>query len=144
MASRRSARDWALFLLILGTGLRRQEVENLNDEDVVLTGREWYVLAPGPDGEMRVLPLDIATMMAQMEWRTARAEQLGPDRAARPYFLTESGGRFSADRVDSIVQEIAGVLPKVLRNTYEADLYAEGCTVGNSAAGPARRGGGSG
>ncbi|MFE3758805.1 tyrosine-type recombinase/integrase [Nocardia tengchongensis] len=128
-ASQRSARDWALFVLMLATGLRRQEVEDLNVDDVVLTGRSGHVLAPGPDEEQRELPLDIATVMALLEWKSARAAQLGKDRAAtKAFFLNQYGARLSADAVDAIVQGIAGVSPGVLRNTYEAGLYASGFT----------------
>lgn len=128
VAVKRSARDWALFVLMLATGLRRQEVEDLNIDDVHLTGRDRHVLAPGTDGEMRVLPLDMSTVMALMEWMSVRTEQLGKDRVAKAFFLNQYGARLSADSVDEVVQDIAGVSPGVLRNTYEAGLYAAGHT----------------
>lgn len=127
-AQARGVLERAVFAGILGTGLRKSEVANLDVDDVVTNGHEGYVLAPAPDGGKRVIPLDGGTAEVLLAWRAQRAEMLDKQRR-RAFFLGRTRARLLDDRVDAIVravgEEIGLVLsPQVLRDTYEASLWA--------------------
>ncbi|MBF6341635.1 tyrosine-type recombinase/integrase [Nocardia abscessus] len=131
-AATRSPRDYAVFVLLLKTGLRREELANLDEDDIHVDAVSGWVRAPGPGDTDRVIPLDAGTRRVQLTWAAARRKVLGR-RKGTAFFLGHSGRRLSPRRVGEIVAEIgaaaglaSALSPGVLRNTFEQDLLLEG------------------
>ncbi|MFD8249725.1 tyrosine-type recombinase/integrase [Nocardia sp. NPDC059691] len=131
-AAARTPRDYAVFVLLLKTGLRREELSNIDIDDIHLDAVSGWVRAPGPGDEDRVVPLDAGARRVQLTWAAARRKLLGRKKE-KAFFLGRSGKRISPRRVGEIVYEIgvaaglpSALSPGVLRNTFEQDLLLEG------------------
>ncbi|MEU2043714.1 tyrosine-type recombinase/integrase [Nocardia niwae] len=132
VAAARIPRDYAVFVMLLKTGLRREELANVDEDDIGLDAVSGSVRAPGPADEDRVVPLDAGARRVQLTWAAARRQMLGR-RKEKAFFLSRTGKRLSPRRVDDIVREIGAAAglprdlsPGVLRNTFEQDLLLEG------------------
>ncbi|WP_280309851.1 tyrosine-type recombinase/integrase [Nocardia abscessus] len=131
-AATRTPRDYAVFVLLLKTGLRREELANVDEDDIHLDAVSGSVRAPGPGDTYRVIPLDAGARRVQLTWAAARRKMLG-HKKEKAFFLGNSGKRLSPRRVGEIVGEIgaaaglaSALSPGVLRNTFEQDLLLEG------------------
>jgi len=114
-------RDYAIILLLLGTGVKVSELAELQLEDVEFLGRAGYLLV----GQRRMdggcyVSLSPAVCEALKEYLQVRPRV--PD--VHYLFLRQGGGPLFPRRVQGLVQTYAraahleGVTAQVLRNTF--------------------------
>lgn len=110
------ARDRAIFLLLLHSGVRPSELVALDDRDVRLSPGECLVTVR--DGSSRTIPLtDEVAQEAMRQWRDERAELIRRLTAARPgwpgassttaLFLNRFGDRLSTRTVRNLLAALA-------------------------------------
>jgi len=112
-----TARDKALILLMVDTGLRRAEVCALNWEDIDISSGLVRVVR-GKGGKARSVVVGVTTRRALLAYR----RQLNPD-ADQPLFQTKQGGRLTGNGLRSLLLRLgerAGieVSPHALRRTF--------------------------
>ena len=99
------ARDRAIFLLLLHSGVRPSELVALDVEDVRLPPEECLVIVR--DGQSRKIPLtDTSAQEAMTRWKVARAGWPGA-RATSAFFLNRFGGRMSTTSVRNLLGALA-------------------------------------
>lgn len=129
-AERSSARDRALVVLMLFTGLRISEALALDMDDVQITSRKGRAVVRSGKGDLlREVPLNPLVRQVLDEWLVQRAELDAGDQAA--VFLARSGTRLSARAADSAVRKLAGAAglelsAHVLRHTCLTGLVRNG------------------
>lgn len=129
-AERSSARDRALVVLMLFTGVRISEAVALDMDDVQITSRKGRaVVRSGKGDRLREVPLNPLVRQMLDEWFVQRAELNPGDQAA--VFLARAGTRLSARAADSAVRRLAGVAglelsAHVLRHTCLTGLVRNG------------------
>ena len=134
LAERRGARDFAIAMLIFGTGLRVSEVVGLDTDDVFVTERMGQIeVRHGKGGKARTVYPPADTRAALRAWIAARRAAGAPELG--PLFLSREGGRLSSRRVQSLLSDLGrevGVrlTPHVLRHTYARFFLANGGDVG--------------
>lgn len=114
-------RDYALILLLLGTGVKVSEMVELQLEDVEFLGDTGYLLVGQRhrDGG-RYIPLSLAVCEALREYLQVRPRSPG----VHCLFLSQGGRSLSPRRVQSLVRDYAraahleGVTAQVLRDTF--------------------------
>lgn len=144
------ARDQAIALLLLYTGVRVEEAASLDLDDVALSARRGTVTVragKGRDGgALRQIPLHHAARDALRAWITARhitARLAGWDSPA--LFVNRGGQRLSTRSLHAIIAEIslaAGLVhdagpdagksrvhPHTLRHTFATQLLRNGADV---------------
>jgi len=130
MAERAPARDRAIVVVLLYTGLRLAELVALDVDDVRISARKGLVIVRTGKGDAyREVPLNALVRQVLEEWIPARAGP-SPDRE-RAFFLGRSGRRLSKRSVDDVVRglgEDAGVKLSVhiLRHTFLTRLVRQG------------------
>ena len=121
-------RDAAAIALLVGCGLRRSELADLNLEHLSAS-REMLVVA-GKGGKVRDVPLPAGVRRAVDEWLAARGEQPGPllSAIAPTKDRAPTGRRLSTNTVRQIVQHRTGtdVAPHDLRRTAAVNLLDAG------------------
>jgi integrase/recombinase XerC len=135
---RASARDRAIAVALLFTGVRVAELVALNVTDIHITARRGHVLVrAAASNRERLIPLRRESLQAMRSWARTRDTWPGADRALA-VFLNRRGGRLTTRTVDDLVggigrdAGIAGsrnddrVTPQVLRHTFGARLLREG------------------
>jgi len=129
-AERCSARDRAIVVVLLYTGLRLGELVALDVDDVRTSARKGLVIVrSGKGDEYREVPLNALARQALEEWLTER-KQLA-EVAQRAVFLARAGSRLSKRSVDDVVRRVgkdAGLTlsPHVLRHTCLTALVRQG------------------
>lgn len=129
-AERCSARDRAIVVVLLYTGLRLAELVALDVGDVRTSARKGLVIVRLGKGDgYREVPLNALARQVLEEWMGERKQFAG---AAEPaVFLARAGGRLSKRSVDDVVRRVgkdAGVKhsPHVLRHTCLTGLVRQG------------------
>ena len=129
-------RDAAITLLMLNTGLRLEEVQALNLEDVTLGERSGKVVVrSGKGGKYREVPLNAPARRALRRYLVTR-----PEGASDALFLGQRGRRIGRKTVQRAVWRFskqAGlkrVSPHVLRHTFAKSLVDNGVSLEKVAA----------
>jgi site-specific recombinase XerD len=126
-------RDRAILELFYNCGLRRQELINLNIDDVDLRHLQIRVL--GKRSKERIVPLGRAAMHEILSWLEKREEFCSdPDEPA--LFVNHRGGRMTAAQVYHSVRrylkqvaEIDKAHPHVLRHSFATHLLDAGADL---------------
>lgn len=140
-----STRNAAVALLLLYTGLRVEEVEALDVDDVPISARRGKVVVRDGKGEVfREVPLHRAARKAVREWLDERPQHRGADTTAA-LFLSRRGDRMRVRALRYVVTQLgadAGLLhdagaeagkskvhPHVLRHTFGTQLLRNGVDI---------------
>ena len=133
MAERGSARDRAIVVMLLYTGLRLAELVALDVDDVKMSARKGLVIVRSGKGDAyREVPLNALVRQVLEEWLAERKRlAVGGERAV---FVGRSGRRLSKRSVDDVVRglgEDAGVKlsAHILRHTFLTRLVRQGDLV---------------
>ncbi len=130
MAERARARDRAIVVMLLYTGLRLAELVALDVDDVRVSARKGLVIVRSGKGDAyREVPLNALVRQVLEEWIGERARRV-PD-GERAFFLGRSGRRLSKRSVDDVVRglgEDAGVKlsAHILRHTFLTRMVRQG------------------
>jgi site-specific recombinase XerD len=133
-AGRAAARDRAIGLLLVYTGLRLSELVALDLGDARVSGRKAIVVVRSGKGDVyREVPLNAPARKALDGWlaqRPAPAARAGSE----PLFVSRAGSRLSARSVDEVVRKLgraAGLelSAHVLRHTWVTRLVRAGNDV---------------
>lgn len=130
IAERASARDRAIVVMLLYTGLRLAEVVALDIDDVRTSARKGVVIVRSGKGDTyREVPLNALVRQVLDEWLTERGT-LVPD-GQRALFLGRGGRRLAKRSVDDVVRGLgkdAGVKlsAHVLRHTFLTAMVRQG------------------
>lgn len=135
-------RDYAIYLLFLGTGIRVSELAGINDLDVDY--EEQSVLVTRKGGKIEKVYFGHEVLLALLDYiETERYELLGISEEERremdgllpdgPLFVSLQRKRISVRRVQMIIKEYGTyaaaskkkITPHVLRKSFGSELYAE-------------------
>ena len=125
------ARDVALLILLLDTGIRAGEASRLNIADVDLAEGQIYIRPFGNSGiktKSRVIPVGKATSRALWKYKTTLEDQEPND----PFFVTMTGRRMNQGAMLMLVRSLgdkAGVKnchPHRLRHTFAIQYLRNG------------------
>jgi site-specific recombinase XerD len=143
-ASCGSTRNTALGLLLLYTGLRVEEVEALDIDDVVIAAHHGRVVVRGNSEICREIPLHRVARRAMRAWLDQRLEHRNGDQTMA-LFLSRRRVRLRVRAIYHIVAKLgvaagltddAGksiVQPYTLRHTFATQLVRNGVDVDNIA-----------
>ncbi len=133
MCERASARDRAIVVVLLYTGLRLAELVALDVDDVRMSARKGVVVVRSGKGDAyREVPLNALVRQVLSEWLTERDERAAEGERA---LLVGRGGRRLAKRsVDDVVRGLgkdAGVTlsAHVLRHTFLTRMVRQGADL---------------
>ncbi len=124
-----AARDWAIFQVLLGAGLKLGELTELRVSDVCLDTGEPYLLArnnPGDPG--RTIPVEAEVGDALDSYLSKRRAADGVDH----FFVNRDGNPLSTRSVQRLLHyyaqaaELDGLTTQALRFVYAQNLY-ESC-----------------
>lgn len=138
-ARRDAARNFAIVLLLLLTGLRVSELCALNCEDLKLRDRSgWLTVRSGKGDKLREVPLNLEARAALQHWFAWSPHKDNPP-ATAPAFMGRGGDRLQARGVQKMLAAIgrrAGVelSPHSLRHTFAHNLTAAGVGLDRIAA----------
>ena len=130
MAERASARDRAIVVVLLYTGLRLAELVALDVDDVKVSARKGIVVVRSGKGDAyRELPLNALVRQVLEEWLAERNTKAGE--GERALFVGRGGRRLSKRSVDDVVRglgEDAGVKlsAHALRHTFLTRMVRQG------------------
>lgn len=130
MAERAPARDRALVVVLLYTGLRLAELVALDVDDVRMSARKGLVVVRSGKGDAyRDVPLNALVRQVLEEWLTERAQRAGE--GERALFVGRSGRRLSKRAVDDVVRGLgkdAGVKlsAHIRRHTFLTRMVRQG------------------
>jgi len=130
MAERVSARDRAIVVVLLYTGLRLAELVALDVDDVKVSARKGIVVVRSGKGDSyREVPLNALVRQVLEEWLTERKTRAGD--GERAVFVGRSGRRLSKRSVDDVVRTLgkdAGVAlsAHILRHTFLTRMVRQG------------------
>ena len=126
-------RDRAILELFYGSGLRRQELVDLNLEGVDFSNQQVRVL--GKRSRERVVPLSRAAKQALEQWCGVRRELVAEDNECA-LFLSAKGRRISANDVYETVRRYLSQVdglekahPHVLRHSFATHLLDAGADL---------------
>ena len=130
MAERASARDRAIVVMLLYTGLRLAELVALDVDDVKVSARKGIVVVRSGKGDAyREVPLNALVRQVLEEWLAERKTKAGE--GERALFVGRGGRRLSKRSVDDVVRglgEDAGVKlsAHALRHTFLTRMVRQG------------------
>ena len=130
IAERARARDRAMVVLVLYTGLRLAELVALDVDDVKMSARKGVVIVRSGKGDAyREVPLNALVRQVLDEWLAERRAKAGE--GERAVFVGRSGQRLSKRSVDDVVRGLgkdAGVClsAHILRHTFLTRLVRQG------------------
>lgn len=129
-AERRGNRDFALTMLLYGTGVRVAEASALDTDDLFISDRKGVLeVRHGKGGASRQLPVEPDVRAAVRPWLNERAEKYG--RTVGPLFVSRKGGRLSARRIQSLMADMGESVgvelsPHTLRHTFAREYLDDG------------------
>lgn len=134
----RRGRDLAILLLLLSTGMRREEITRLSLEDLELTRRTGLVRIDGKGAKEREVPFEGPVVDALLAWLQER-ESMGSDIDPDAVFLATTGPtagkRLSMKAHEEIVSRHAKAAKlrswgmHRFRVTYATQLYDDGAGI---------------
>ena len=130
MAERASARDRAIVVVLLYTGLRLAELVALDVEDVRISARKGLLVVRSGKGDAyREVPLNALVRQVLGEWLAERQQRV--NEGERAVFVGRGGRRLSKRSVDDVVRglgEDAGVKlsAHLLRHTFLTWMVRQG------------------
>jgi integrase/recombinase XerC len=130
IAERARARDRAIVVLLLYTGLRLAELAALDTSDVKLSARKGVVIVRSGKGDAyREVPLNALVRQVLEEWLADRQARASDGELA--VFIGRSGRRLSKRSVDDVVRGLgkdAGVAlsAHILRHTFLTRMVRQG------------------
>jgi site-specific recombinase XerD len=130
MAERASARDRAIVVVLLYTGLRLAELVALDVEDVRISARKGLLVVRSGKGDAyREVPLNALVRQVLGEWLAERQQRV--NEGERAVFVGRGGQRLSKRSVDDVVRglgEDAGVKlsAHLLRHTFLTRMVRQG------------------
>ncbi|MDQ6803648.1 MAG: tyrosine-type recombinase/integrase [Actinomycetota bacterium] len=130
IGERAKARDRAIVVMLLYTGLRLAELVALDVDDVKISPRKGVVVVRSGKGDAyREVPLNALVRQVLEEWTAERKKRAPEDE--RGFFLGRSGRRLSKRSVDDVVRglgEDAGVKlsAHILRHTFLTRMVRQG------------------
>jgi len=130
MAERAPARDRAIVVVLLYTGLRLAELAALDVDDVRVSARKGLVIVRSGKGDAyREVPLNALVRQVLDEWLGERQRRASDGELA--FFLGRGGRRLSKRSVDDVVRglgEDAGVKlsAHILRHTFLTRMVRQG------------------
>jgi site-specific recombinase XerD len=130
IAERALARDRAIVVMLLYTGLRLPELVALDVNDVRVSPRKGLVIVRSGKGDAyREVPLNALVRQVLEEWLTERRKRCGA--GERALFVGRGGRRLAKRSVDDVVRGLgqdAGVKlsPHTLRHTFLTAMVRQG------------------
>ena len=130
IAERATARDRAIVVVLLYTGLRLAELVALDIDDVRISARKGLVIVRSGKGDAyREVPLNALVRQVLEEWLAERKAKAGD--GERSVFVGRSGRRLSKRSVDDVVRGLgkdAGVSlsAHLLRHTFLTRMVRQG------------------
>ena len=130
IAERATARDRAIVVVLLYTGLRLAELVALDIDDVRVSARKGLVIVRSGKGDAyREVPLNALVRQVLEEWLAERKAKAGD--GERSVFVGRSGRRLSKRSVDDVVRGLgkdAGVSlsAHLLRHTFLTRMVRQG------------------
>ncbi|WP_153726613.1 tyrosine-type recombinase/integrase [Heliorestis convoluta] len=116
-----NARDYAIIMILLHTGIRVGELVALNRSDVVISERKGrLIIREGKGNKSREVPLNPETRRAIVK---SLEERLDDNRAL---FISNRNSRITARTVQRIVKKYGGDHPHRLRHTFITALIRSG------------------
>ncbi|MGI8559630.1 MAG: tyrosine-type recombinase/integrase [Solirubrobacteraceae bacterium] len=130
MAERAPARDRAIVVLLLYTGLRLAGLVALDVDDVRVSARKGIVVVRSGKGDAyRVVPLNALVRQVIEEWIAERGGR-APD-GERAFFVGRSGRRLSKRSADDVVRGLGKdaavkLSAHILRHTFLTRMVRQG------------------
>jgi integrase/recombinase XerC len=130
IAERASARDRAIVVMLLYTGLRLAELVSLDLDDVRVSPRKGLVIVRSGKGDAyREVPLNALVRQVLEEWLIERRTR-GVD-GERALFVGRGGRRLAKRSVDDVVRGLGGeagvkLSPHTLRHTFLTAMLRQG------------------
>jgi site-specific recombinase XerD len=130
MCERASARDRAIVVVLLYTGLRLAELVALDVDDLRISARKGLVVVRSGKGDAyREVPLNALVRQVLEEWIAERTKRIAE--GERAVFVGRAGRRLSKRSVDDVVRglgEDAGVKlsAHILRHTFLTRMVRQG------------------
>lgn len=130
-----ASRDKALIDLIYSTGMRLNELVELNIMDLNEHGNTVSVVGKG--NKQRVLPVGSETMKSVWNYLSYRREKFGPAKPSSPLFISKRNKRISPRdvqyRIEKIIMSFSGGAkknsPHVLRHSFATHLLENGADL---------------
>ena len=132
IGERAKARDRAIVVVLLYTGLRLAELVALDVDDVKMSARKGLVVVRSGKGDAyREVPLNALVRQVLDEWLAERRSMLADADGERAFFVGRSARRLSKRSVDDVVRGLgkdAGVAlsAHILRHTFLTRLVRQG------------------
>jgi integrase/recombinase XerC len=132
IAERARARDRAIVVMLLYTGVRLAELVALDVEDVKTSARKGVVIVRSGKGDAyREVPLNALVRQVLDEWLAERTTNAVDGDGERPLFVGRSGRRLSKRSVDDVVRGLgkdAGISlsAHILRHTFLTRMVRQG------------------
>jgi integrase/recombinase XerC len=132
IGERAKARDRAIVVVLLYTGLRLAELVALDVDDVKMSARKGLVVVRSGKGDAyREVPLNALVRQVLDEWIGERRSMLADTDGERALFVGRSGRRLSKRSVDDVVRGLgrdAGVAlsAHILRHTFLTRMVRQG------------------
>jgi integrase/recombinase XerC len=127
-----SARDRAIAILLLNTGMRISECAALAVDDVLVSERKGLLkIRDGKGGAYREIPLNSHCREAIQNWLTERS-RLYSNNLDPAFFISNRGCRLSVDSIDHAIRKLAKeakleqVSAHTLRHTCLTNLVRQG------------------
>jgi integrase/recombinase XerC len=132
IGERAKARDRAIVVMLLYTGLRLAELVALDVDDVKMSARKGVVVVRSGKGDAyREVPLNALVRQVLDEWLAERKTKVADAHEERAVFVGRSGRRLSKRSVDDVVRGLgkhAGVAlsAHILRHTFLTRMVRQG------------------
>jgi site-specific recombinase XerD len=132
IAERAGARDRAIVVVLLYTGLRLAELVALDVGDLRISARKGVVIVRSGKGDAyREVPLNALVRQVLDEWLAERKNKAVDEDGEQPLFVGRSGRRLSKRSVDDVVRGLgndAGISlsAHILRHTFLTRMVRQG------------------
>jgi site-specific recombinase XerD len=132
IGERAKARDRAIVVVLLYTGLRLAELVALDIDDVKMSARKGVVIVRSGRGDAyREVPLNALVRQVLDEWLAERKTKAVDENGERPLFVGRSGRRLSKRSVDDVVRGLGkdvrvSLSAHILRHTFLTRMVRQG------------------
>ena len=132
IAERAGARDRAIVVVLLYTGLRLAELVALDVGDLRISARKGVVIVRSGKGDAyREVPLNALVRQVLDEWLAERKNKAVDEDGEQPLFVGRSGRRLSKRSVDDVLRGLgndAGISlsAHILRHTFLTRMVRQG------------------